>query len=102
MMDIGTPTTFLDSFPQAENNGYLYSGISFLKSQLHTAWTGIVPKPLLPGSLRIIWYTDTDKEGMRDYELYEAALVMENYDMLCGLPDVRRVVVMGFSGQNPW
>lgn len=61
-----------------------------------------MPKPLLAGSLRIIWYMDNGKEGMKDYELHQSALVRENYEMLCSHPDVRRVLVRGYSGQNPW
>lgn len=102
MIDIGTPTTFLDSHPTEQNTSYVVAGLSFLRGQLYTAWTGIVPKPLLAGSLRIIWYTDKGKEGMKDYELHQATLVRENYEMLCSHPDVRRVLVMGYSGQNPW
>lgn len=101
-MDIGTPTTFLDSHPTEQNTSYIVSGLSFLRGQLYTAWTGIVPKPLLAGSLRIIWYMDNGKEGMKDYELHQSALVRENYEMLCSHPDVRRVLVRGYSGQNPW
>jgi len=101
-MDIGKPTTFLDTHPSEQNSSYLVSGLSYLRGQLYTAFTGIVPKPLVPGSLRIIWYTDKGKEGMKDYELHQATLVRENYEMLCAHPDVRRVVVMGYSGQNPW
>ncbi|TVY49118.1 hypothetical protein LOCC1_G001215 [Lachnellula occidentalis] len=102
MIDIGVPTTFLDSHPTEQNTSYVVAGLSFLRGQLYTAWTGIVPKPLLAGSLRIIWYTDKGKEGMKDYELHQATLVRENYEMLCSHPDVRRVLVMGYSGQNPW
>jgi hypothetical protein len=101
-MDIGTPTTFLDTHPSEQTSSYLVSGLSYLRGQLYTAFTGIVPKPLVPGSLRIIWYTDKGKEGMKDYELHQATLVRENYEMLCAHPDVWRVVVMGYSGQNPW
>lgn len=39
---------------------------------------------------------------MRDYELFQAPVVGENYDILCEHEEVRRVVVMGYSNQNPW
>jgi hypothetical protein len=39
---------------------------------------------------------------MKDYELHQFALVRENFDVLLALPEVRRVVIMGYSGQNPY
>jgi hypothetical protein len=39
---------------------------------------------------------------MKDYELHEYALVRRNFDVLLDLPEVRRVVIMGYSGQNPY
>jgi len=39
---------------------------------------------------------------MKDYELHEYALVRRNFDVLLELDEVRRVVVIGYSGQNPY
>jgi hypothetical protein len=39
---------------------------------------------------------------MKDYELHQYALVRENFDVLLAMPEVRRVVIMGYSGQNPY
>lgn len=41
-------------------------------------------------------------QGLKDYELYQHALVKENYDSLLTIPDVRRCLITGFSGQNPY
>ncbi|TKA61391.1 hypothetical protein B0A49_12647 [Cryomyces minteri] len=40
--------------------------------------------------------------GHKDYELHQHTLVKESFDSLLSLPDVRRCLVMGFSGQNPF
>ena len=100
-INFGTPTIFFDSHP-SEQESYLYSYWSSLKSNLKIAWTGVVPKFLNPGTLRIIWYTHDGSEGMKDYELHEYALVRDNFDVLLKLDEVRRVVIMGYSGQNPY
>jgi hypothetical protein len=39
---------------------------------------------------------------MKDYELHQYALVRENFDVLLAMPEVRRVVIMGYAGQNPY
>ena len=39
---------------------------------------------------------------MKDYELHQYMLVRENFDVLLAMPEVRRVVIMGYSGQNPY
>lgn len=39
---------------------------------------------------------------MKDYELHQYALVRENFDVLLAMPEVRRVVIMGYPGQNPY
>lgn len=61
-----------------------------------------MPKFHEPGKLRIIWWTQEGNEGMKDYEMHEYALVRDNFDALVALPEVRRVIVMGYSGQNPY
>jgi hypothetical protein len=100
-LDFGSPTIFFDSHPE-EQESYLYSYWSSLKLQLKIAYTGKVPKFLNPGQLRIIWYTHDGNEGLKDYELHEYKLVRDNFDVLLALPEVRRVVIMGYSGQNPY
>jgi hypothetical protein len=100
-INFGTPTIFFDSHP-SEQESYLSSYWSSFKSTLKIAWTGQVPKFLSPGTLRIIWYTHDGSEGMKDYELHEYAQVRDSFDMLLGLDEVRRVLVMGYSGQNPY
>jgi hypothetical protein len=100
-LNFGSPTIFFDSHPE-EQESYLYSYWSSFKATLKIAVTGQVPRFLNPGTLRIIWYTHDGNEGMKDYELHEYALVRENFDVLLGLDEVRRVVVMGYSGQNPY
>lgn len=100
-VDFGQLTIFFDSHPE-EQEGYLYSYWSSLKSQLHIALTGIVPKYHGPGTLRIIWYTQDGNQGMKDYGLHEYAQVRDNFDVLLDLPEVRRVLIMGYSGQNPY
>jgi hypothetical protein len=100
-LDFGTPTIFFDSHPE-EQESYLYSYWSSLKSTLHIAFTGIVPKYHGPGTLRIIWYTHDGNQGMKDYGLHEYVQVRDNFDVLLALDEVRRVVIMGYSGQNPY
>ncbi|KAG0648479.1 hypothetical protein D0Z07_5489 [Hyphodiscus hymeniophilus] len=100
-VNFGSQTIFFDSHPE-EQESYLYSYWSSFKSSLKIAWTGQVPKFLNPGTLRIIWYTQDGSEGMKDYELHEYALVRDNFDVLLRLDEVRRVVIMGYSGQNPY
>jgi hypothetical protein len=97
----GSPTIFLDSHP-SEQDSYLYSYWSSLKEQLYIAWSGDAPKFHKPGRLRIIWYTHDGYRGFKDYELYEFALVRKNFDALLDLDEVRRVVIMGYSEQNPY
>ena len=100
-LNFGSPTIFFDSHPE-EQESYLYSYWSSLKASLKIAYTGRVPKFLNPGQLRIIWYTQDGNEGLKDYELHEYALVRDNFDVLLNLSEVRRVVIMGYSGQNPY
>jgi hypothetical protein len=100
-LDFGTPVIFFDSHPD-EQESYLYSYWSSLKSTLRTAWTGDVPKFHHPGTLRVIWWTHDGSQGMKDFELHDYILVREKFDVLLDLEDVRRVVVMGYSGQNPY
>jgi hypothetical protein len=55
-----------------------------------------------PGTLRLTWTTTSGTSGLKDYELHEYAQVRDNFDVLLKLPEVRRVMIMGYSGQNPY
>jgi hypothetical protein len=62
-VNFGAPTIFFDSHPH-EQESYLYSYWSSLKSNLKIAFTGEVPKFHSPGKLRIIWWThDVSKKN---------------------------------------
>lgn len=101
-LDFGSIEIFFDTHPH-EQEGYLYSYWSSLKATLHIAMTGIVPKFHPFGTLRIQWWTHDNNEGMKDYALHEYVLVKQNFDLLANMGDeVRRVVVKGWSGQNPY
>jgi hypothetical protein len=100
-VNFGSPVIFFDSRPD-EQESYLYSYWSSLKSNLKTAFTGEVPKFHSPGKLRIIWYTKDGNRGEKDYDLHEYQQVRTNFDVLLNMPEIRRVVVMGYSGQNPY
>lgn len=52
--------------------------------------------------LRLIFWTDNDTQGVKDYDLHEYATVREAYEEALRQPDVTRAMVMGFSGQNPY
>jgi len=53
---VGSQVIYFDSHPE-EQEGLLYSIYSHFKTALHGAWTGDVEKPLLPGSLRLVYFT---------------------------------------------
>jgi hypothetical protein len=38
---------------------------------------------------------------MKDYDLHEYEQVRANFDVLLNIPEIRRVVIQGYSGQNP-
>jgi hypothetical protein len=98
----GSPIIFFDSHPEEQAQSYLYSGLSWLGSQLHIAFTGQVPRPHLPGNLRVIWYTTDGNQGLKDYQLHEYAQVRENFDELLKMDEIRRVVIMGYPSENPY
>ncbi|KAH8762883.1 hypothetical protein F5882DRAFT_24058 [Hyaloscypha sp. PMI_1271] len=100
-LNFGSPTIFFDSHPE-EQESYLYSYWSSLKSNLKIAFTGEVPKFHSPGKLRIIWWTHDGNQGLKDYELHEYEQVRANFDILLNMPEIRRVVIQGYSGQNPY
>lgn len=100
-VNFGAPVIFFDSHPD-EQESYLYSYWSSLKSNLRIAFTGDVPKFHSPGKLRIIWYTKDGNRGEKDYDLHEYQQVRTNFDILLDMPEIRRVIVMGYSGQNPY
>ncbi|KAF1348987.1 hypothetical protein BDV97DRAFT_195967 [Delphinella strobiligena] len=100
-VDFGYPAIFFDSHPEQQPS-YLGSYWAMFKSHLYIAWSGDVPKRLNPGTLRLTWWTTDNVQGLRDYELHQHSLVKTQYDSLCGIPDVSRCMIMGFSGQNPY
>ncbi|OCK77129.1 hypothetical protein K432DRAFT_304906 [Lepidopterella palustris CBS 459.81] len=97
----GSPVIFFDSHPE-EQESYLYSYWSTLKTTFHIAWTGDVPRPLLPGTLRIVWWTIDGTEGLKDYELHQYRLVRATFDKMVSHPEIRRCFVTGYSSQNPY
>ena len=66
-VNFGAPIIFFDSHPE-EQESYIYSYWSSLKSNLKIAWTGEVPKFHEPGKLRIIWWTHDVSRNANDRE----------------------------------
>jgi hypothetical protein len=97
-----TPVIFVDSHPEEQDNSYLGPYITSLKSSLSTAWTGIVPPFHEPGELRIVWWTTDGNQGNKDYPLRKYVEVREYYNTLVDHPEVRRCLIMGYQGQNPY
>ncbi|KAG9232235.1 hypothetical protein BJ875DRAFT_467456 [Amylocarpus encephaloides] len=97
----GKPSILFDSRPEQQET-YIGSYYSALKGQLYTALTGNVTPFHPPGQLRLIWWTVDGKRGMKDYDLHKHAMVRENFYELDGMKDVKRVVIMGYAGQNPF
>jgi hypothetical protein len=100
-VDFGSPSILFDSHPE-EQDSYLGSYWTSLKSQLHTAFWGDVPKFHPPGKLRIVWYTHDGSQGLKDYDLHQYVHVRDNFDVLLDRPEIHRVIIMGYSGQNPY
>ena len=101
-IDFGKEEIIFDTHPH-EQPSYIGSYWVFLKQQLHTAATGDVPPILRYGTLRIEWWTHDAHHGLKDYQLHEYVLVKQNFDLLIGMKDeVRRVIVKGWAGQNPF
>jgi hypothetical protein len=98
----GSPIIYFDSHPEEQAQSYLYSGLSWLGSQLHIAFTGQVPRPHLPGNLRVIWYMTDGNQGLKDYQLHEYVQVRENFNELLKMDEIRRVVIMGYPSENPY
>jgi len=97
----GRPSILFDTNPEQQET-FIGSYYSSLKSTLYTAMTGHVEPFHQPGQLRLIWWTDGGKKGMKDYDLHKYALVKENFDALFNMIDVKRAVIMGYAGQNPY
>ncbi|KAI9646413.1 hypothetical protein NHQ30_004405 [Ciborinia camelliae] len=100
-LNFGSPIIFFDSNPEMQDS-YLGSYWTSLKETLKTSWTGEVRKFHHTGTLRILFWTADGKECIKDYELHEYKLVREAWESLFQLPDVKRAIVMGYSGQNPY
>jgi hypothetical protein len=97
----GKPSILFDSHPEQQES-HVGSYYSSLKSSLYTAFTGNVTPFHPPGQLRVIWWTVDGKKGMKDYDLHKHALVRDNFYALDGMKEVKRVIVMGYAGQNPY
>ncbi|KAA8573210.1 hypothetical protein MFRU_025g00360 [Monilinia fructicola] len=100
-LNFGKPIIFFDSNPEMQES-FIGSYWTTLKETLKTSWTGEVRKFHNPGTLRIIFWTAEGKECIKDYELHEYKVVREAWESLFNLPDVKRAIVMGYSGQNPY
>ncbi|TKA36564.1 hypothetical protein B0A49_13582, partial [Cryomyces minteri] len=85
-INFGSPIIIFDSHPE-EQDSHFWSYWTTFKTTLSIAWTGDVPKPLHPGSLRIVWWTTDNVRGHKDYELHQHTLVKESFDSLLSLPD---------------
>jgi len=95
------PVIFEDSNPEQQDS-YVYSYITSLRGSLHTAMTGIVPKFHEPGKLRLVWWLLSGTEGSKDYELRQYMECYDDFQKLRLLPEVKRVCIMGYAGQNPY
>lgn len=101
-INFGREEIIFDTHPH-EQDTFLSSYWTYLKQQLHTAYTGDVPPVLRYGTLRIEWWTHSNHHGLKDYQLHEFVLVKQNFDLLVSMHDeVRRVLVRGWEGQNPF
>ena len=87
-VNFGSPAIFLDSHPD-EQESYLYSYWSSLKSSLKIAFTGEVPPVLNPGTLRLTWWMRDGTQGIKDYDLHEYAQVRANFDTLLNMAEIQ-------------
>ncbi|KAI4842487.1 hypothetical protein E4T44_06517 [Aureobasidium sp. EXF-8845] len=100
-INFGSPVIFFDSHPE-QQEGYVASWVYAFGRHLKVAWTGDPPKRLFPGTLRLVWWTTDNKQGLRDFELHQSELIKSLWDSLLDNPDVSRALVTGYSGQNPY
>ncbi|SMR51345.1 unnamed protein product [Zymoseptoria tritici ST99CH_1E4] len=74
---------------------YYLSGLSYLNRP-----SLFFPRDLVPGNLRIIWYTHAGAQGERDWPLHEYLAVKEMFDYLS--EKGFRPMVLGYSEENPF
>lgn len=118
------PIPLLDSAPHLAPS-WAGTWLGRASAHLSVAWTARPIAELESGFLRVEWetrasssaaaaghastgYISTDNEGQggakgfKDYPLSARATVLRAYEVLSDLADVRRVVVWGWAGQNPF
>lgn len=96
-----TPAIFMDSHPEEQDN-YLTSWITTIRTNLAIAATGVVERSLVSGNLRLKWYTHDGSVGFKDYPLHDYDLVRNDYCSVLALTEVRRAMVLGHPDQNPY
>ncbi|RKF74945.1 hypothetical protein GcM1_236001 [Golovinomyces cichoracearum] len=101
MPNDSAPAIFMDSHPD-EQDGYLKSWLTTIRTNLTIAATGIVERGQKPGELRLKWYTHDGNVGYKDYPLEQYEKVREEFHSVLGLPEVRRAIVLGYPAQNPF
>ncbi|KAI6244531.1 hypothetical protein HI914_07519 [Erysiphe necator] len=95
------PAIFMDSHPE-EQDGYLKSWITSLRTNLTIAATGIVERVQKPGELRLKWVTHEGTTGFKDYDLKDYEQVRNDFHEVLTLPDVHRAMILGYPSQNPY
>ncbi|EME43776.1 hypothetical protein DOTSEDRAFT_71570 [Dothistroma septosporum NZE10] len=58
------------------------------------------PTDLMPGYLRIVFYTNVGNQGAKDYPLHKAMAVKDMFDSLS--EEGHRPMVYGYSNENPF
>ena len=61
-VNFGAPAIFYDSHPHLQPS-YIGSCWEAFKGTMHIAWSGIVPKRLWPGTLRLVWWTVSNSQA---------------------------------------
>ncbi|KAI0993901.1 hypothetical protein K3495_g14283 [Podosphaera aphanis] len=95
------PAIFVDSHPD-EQESYLMSWLSSIRSTLTIAATGVVERAQQVGDLRLKWYTHDGNVGFKDYPLQGYQQARSDFDEVLALPDVRRAMILGYPAQNPY
>lgn len=95
------PAIFIDSHPE-EQEGYLKSWLTSLRTNLTIAATGIVERGQKPGELRLKWVTHEGTTGFKDYDLKDYEQARTDFHEVLTLPDVHRAMILGFPSQNPY
>ncbi|CCU75970.1 unnamed protein product [Blumeria hordei] len=95
------PAIFFDSHPE-EQDGYLKSWLTVIRTNLAIAATGIVERFQQPGELRLKWISHDGNVGFKDYPLREYEQAHKEFYAVLTLPEVRRAMILGFPHQNPY